>query len=315
MNIDAINLRTLRFFVSVCHHQNFSETARLENVSPSMISRTIQQLEESLGVSLLYRNTRSIMPTEAGLQLLSSAQKIIEELSWLKQTLHSQEAIQGLIRLNAPISFTQQHILPHLAELQTRYPQLDIELTQKDEYVDPLKHPTDLLFRIGMLADSSLKARILATVKMGLFASPDYVNQHGMPQTLDDLADHKSVVYKGHLGVEPWLVQLPNGQWLRQQIPAALAVNNGDSMLMGAIQGLGLALLPDWLSHHAVSQGLLTPVLADYPWTVRVEPTYVSAIYPNSRQAPPSVRTVIDFFVEKYGSPPYWQEGRQQLVK
>ncbi|MDH2997033.1 hypothetical protein A1D22_04950 [Pasteurellaceae bacterium LFhippo2] len=307
MNIDNLNLRTLRFFVSVCHHQNFSETARLENVSASMISRTIQQLEEYLGVPLLYRNTRSVIPTDAGLQLLNSAQKILEELNWLNQTLHSQQDIKGVIRINAPISFAQQHILPHLAELQARYPQLDIELVQKDEYVDPLKHPTDLLFRIGMLTNSSLKARILAKVKMGLFASPDYLKKHGTPHTLDELQRYKSVVYKGHLGVEPWLVQLPDEQWQRQQIPIALAVNNGDSMLMGAVQGLGLALLPDWLSHSAVTQGLLVPVLADYHWTARIEPTYISAIYPNSRQAPQNVRAVIDFFVEKYGETPYWQ--------
>ncbi|MGR6981612.1 LysR family transcriptional regulator [Testudinibacter sp. P27/CKL/0425] len=305
MNIDQINLRTLRFFIGVCHHQSFTTAAKLENVSASMISRSIQQLEDSLGVSLLHRNTRSVLPTEAGLQLLDTAQKMLQEFDWLGQTLHSQ-AIQGLIRINAPISFGEQHIVPHLAALQARYPLLSIELVQTDAYADPLKDPMDLLFRIGVLNDSSFKARVFATVNMGLFASAAYLERHGTPTTPSDLAQHKSVVYKGHLGVEPWLMWQDDA-WQRVQPPVALAVNHGESMLMGAEAGLGIALLADWLSYQAVCDGRLVPVLDNHTWTNHSEPTYVTAIYPNSRQAPPNVRAVIDFFVERFGEAVYWQ--------
>jgi len=161
--LNELSFKALRLFVAVLDFGSFSEVARREGLAPSSISRQIQLMEQALGQQLLYRHTRAVSPTEAGRLLGRHARLMLEQLEAAGQALQEQESEpSGLVRINAPMVFGQRHLSPWLGELCRRYPKLQLDIQQTDTYVDPLQDGTDLLFRIGVLNDSSMQARIFA---------------------------------------------------------------------------------------------------------------------------------------------------------
>ncbi len=305
---NSIDIRTLRFFISVYNAQNFSNVARKEDVSASMISRTIQQLEDALGQQLFYRNTRAITPTESGKLFFEYAKRITEQFDEAHKALQDKTIEpSGLVRINAPVFFGQRHIAPWLAGLSERYPRLLIELIQTDEFIDPLRESTDLIFRIGALTDSSFHARIFGTQKYHLAASPQYVAKYGTLDHPTELNQHKCLVYKGFEGPNRWLVRKPNEEWVHYPITPLLSSNNAESLMTAALHGMGIVLFPDWLIGEALKNGDLIKLLPEYEVAIKSQPQHIAAIYPNVRHPPLNIRAVIDYFAEIYGDTPYWQ--------
>ncbi|MDC4566537.1 LysR substrate-binding domain-containing protein [Acinetobacter baumannii] len=305
---NSIDIRTLRFFISVYNAQNFSNVARKEDVSASMISRTMQQLEDALGQQLFYRNTRAITPTESGKLFFAYAKRITEQFDEAQKALQDKTLEpSGLVRINAPVFFGQRHIAPWLAGLSERYPRLLIELIQTDEFIDPLRESTDLIFRIGALTDSSFHARIFGTQKYHLAASPQYVAKYGTLDHPTELNQHKCLVYKGFEGPNRWLVRKPNEEWVHYPITPLLSSNNAESLMTAALHGMGIVLFPDWLIGEALKQGDLIKLLPEYEVAIKSQPQHIAAIYPNVRHPPLNIRAVIDYFAEIYGDTPYWQ--------
>jgi DNA-binding transcriptional LysR family regulator len=304
----AINFRALSFFIAVFDEQSFSAVARREGVSASMISRVILQLEDTLGQQLFYRNTRAVIPTEAGRLFIDYARTMTEQLSEArKEMLDRSLEPAGLIRINAPVFFGQRHIAPWLTELSVRFPRLLIELTQTDDYIDPHKDAADIIFRIGTLTDSSFHARIFGSQRYYLAASPGYIAKYGKPHVPADLTHHKCLVYKGSSGPNRWLFRKPGASWIHHPVTGLLTSNNAESLLTSALGGMGMVLFPDWLIGDSLKKGDLVRFMAEYDSAIKTEPQHIAAIYPNARHPPLNVRTVIDYFVEVYGSPLYWQ--------
>ena len=304
----AINFRTLLFFIGVFEAQSFSVVARREGVSASMISRVILQLEDRLGQQLFYRNTRAVIPTEAGKLFVEYARNITEQLSKAQRELLDRSLEPaGLIKINAPVFFGQRHIAPWLTALSVRYPRLLIELTQTDDYIDPHRDASDLIFRIGTLTDSSFHARIFGTQHYHLVASPGYIKNHGKPEKPVELAQHKCLVYRGSSGPNRWLFREPDNSWIHYPVSALLISNNAESLLTAALGGMGMVLFPDWLIGDSIKKGELVRVMTNFEAAIKTEPQHIAAIYPNARHPPLNVRAVIDYFVEVYGSPLYWQ--------
>lgn len=309
----SIDLRALRFFLSVFDAQNFSVVARREGVSASMVSRTILQLEDALGQQLFYRNTRAVIPTEAGRLFADYARAIDGQFSDARQALQ-ERSLQpsGLVRLNAPVFFGQRHIAPWLAGLSARYPQLAMELTLTDDYVDPHRTPTDLIFRIGLLADSSFHARVLGTQRYYLAAAPDYLSRRGAPRAPEALSEHHCLVYRGSAGANRWLFRRGETPWTHYPVTPLLSSNNAESLLTAALGGMGIVLFPDWLVGDHLQQGSLVRLLPEYETGINPAPQHIAAIYPNTRHPPLNVRAVIDYFIEVYGSPLYWQRQEKR---
>lgn len=304
----SIDLRALRFFLSVFDAQNFSVVARREGVSASVVSRTILQLEDALGQQLFYRNTRAVIPTEAGRLFVDYARAIDNQFSEARQVLQ-ERSLQpsGLVRLNAPVFFGQRHIAPWLAGLSARYPQLEIELTLTDDYVDPHRTATDLIFRIGTLTDSSFHARILGSQRYYLAAAPAYLAKHGAIARPEELSEHHCLVYRGSAGANRWLFRNGTSPWVHYPVMPLLSSNNAESLLTAALGGMGIVLFPDWLMGDHLQTGKLVRMLEEYEAGINPAPQQIAAIYPNTRHPPLNVRAVIDYFVEVYGSPLYWQ--------
>ncbi|WP_038344002.1 LysR family transcriptional regulator [Acinetobacter sp. A47] len=310
MNLaNSIDIRTLRFFISVYNAQNFSVVARKEDVSASMISRTIQQLEDALGQQLFYRNTRAITPTESGKLFFEYAKKITEQFDEAQKALHDRTIEpSGLIRINAPVFFGQRHIAPWLPELSERYPRLLIELVQTDEFIDPFRESTDLIFRIGTLTDSSFHARIFATQKYHLAASAQYIARYGTIENPAQINQHKCLVYNGFEGPNRWLFKMGDNEWIHYPVIPALSSNNAESLMTAALGGMGMVLFPDWLIGEALKKGELIQLLPQYEVSIKPHTQHIAAIYPNVRHPPLNIRVIIDYFSEVYGSPPYWQK-------
>ncbi|WP_031524742.1 LysR family transcriptional regulator [Siccibacter colletis] len=305
---DAISMRALRFFLAVFETQSFSIVARREGVSASMISRVIHQLEDALGQQLFYRNTRAVIPTEAGRVFVDYARAIAERLGEAREELQNRATEPaGLVRINAPVFFGQRHIAPGLTGLTARYPQLSIELSLTDDYIDPHRDPADVVFRIGTLNDASWHARVFGTQHYYLAASAAYLARHGAPDTPDALHQHKCLIYRGSSGPNRWLFRRGEAEWVHYPVPALLTSNNADTLLTAALDGMGVVLFPDWLIAERLASGELVRLLPQYEGAINAGPQHIAAIYPHARHPPLNVRAVIDYYREAFGTPLYWQ--------
>ena len=306
-DFSSINIRALKFFIAVYKCKSFSVVARHENVSPSMVSRVILQLEDALGQQLFYRNTRAIMPTEAGRIFHDYARSMTEQLNEVRNELQDRATQpKGLIRINAPVFFGQKHIAPWLGEFLNRYPKIQVELTQTDDFIDPHIDAADVIFRIGSLADSSLHAKTLGLQTYHLAASPAYLKKYGTPKMPADLSQHQGLIYSGSSGQNRWLFKI-NSSWQQQSVIPTLVSNNAETLFIGALNDMGIVLFPDWLIGESLKTGTLVSLLSEFAPTIKTGPQNITAIYPNTRQPPLNVRVCIDYFSEVYGNPPYWK--------
>lgn len=304
----SINIRALKFFIEVYEAKSFSIVARREGVSPSMISRVILQLEESLGQQLFYRNTRAIIPTEAGRIFNDYARSVTEQLTEVQNELQDRATEpQGLIKINAPVFFGQKHIAPWLAGFLTLYPKVKVELMQTDDFIDPHIDAADVIFRIGSLADSTLHARVLGEQRYYLAASPAYLKKFGTPKSPSDLTRHHCLVYSGYSGQNRWLFNSDATTWQNQAVTPTLVSNNAESLLSSALNDSGIVLFPNWLIGDHLNAGTLVSLLSDYQPTIKTGLQNISAIYPSARRPPINVRVLIDYFIDVYGTPAYWE--------
>lgn len=307
-DFNQITIQSLRLYVAVLDQGNFSEVARREAISPSTVSRVISQLEQALQTQLLYRNTRAVSPTESGKLLAGYARQVLVQLDLAALDLQEQDSEPGgLVRINAPVVFGQRHLAPWLPELSARHPRLNIELMQTDDFVDPLQDSVDLLIRIGVMVDSTLQARTLGYQNFCLAASPAYLARAGTPATPDDLINHSCLVFKGFAGSQRWYFRQPQSEWRSWSLQGMLTSNNAETLAQAAIGGMGLVVFPTWLIGNDLRNRTLIRVLPDYQVSTSPEPQTISALYPNSRRPSIKVRAVIDFLVEKFGSPAYWE--------
>ncbi|MEX0574911.1 LysR substrate-binding domain-containing protein, partial [Enterobacter cloacae subsp. cloacae] len=242
----SMNLRSLKIFIAVFEAENFSVVARREGLSASQVSRIIHQLEDALGQQLFYRNTRAVIPTESGHLFIRYAREMMTSFEEARRELDARSTEpSGTIRINAPVFFGQRHIAPGLPGLTARYPRLNIELTLTDDFIDPHKNAADVIFRIGVLTDSTFHARIFGQQRYHLAASPDYLRQHGAPQGPDDLAHHKCLVYRGSSGPNRWLLRGAGEEWVHYPVMPLMTSNNAESLLAAALGGMGIVLFPD----------------------------------------------------------------------
>ena len=308
----SMNLRSLKIFIAVFEAENFSVVARREGLSASQVSRIIHPLEDALGQQLFYRNTRAVIPTESGHLFIRYAREMMTSFEDARRELDARSTEpSGTIRINAPVFFGQRHIAPGLPGLTARYPRLNIELTLTDDFIDPHKNAADVIFRIGVLTDSTFHARIFGQQRYHLAASPDYLRQHGAPQGPDDLAHHQCLVYRGSSGPNRWLLRGAGEAWVHYPVVPLMTSNNAESLLAAALGGMGIVLFPDWLIGDRVQQGELVALLPQLECAIHTEPLNIAAIYPNARHPPLNVRAVIDHYVGCFGTPLYWQtQGR-----
>ena len=292
-------------FVRVAETQSFSQGALRLGKSKSLISRQIAALEAELGVRLFQRTTRSITLTEAGRGFFERATRILADVEDATLSVSRlQTAPRGCLRINAPMSFGFLHLAPALPDFLRRYPEITVDMAMNDRVVDLVDEGFDVAVRIGRLTESSLIARRLAPIKIVVCASPAYLDKHGTPQTPDDLLRHHCLLNVTQSQSDEWRFIRPGGQDWSVMVNGPLKVNNGDALKAAALKGLGLTMLPSFITGADLHTGNLVAVLDRFvPQDVGLY-----AVYPHSRLLSPKVRAFIDFLAERFAPIPYWDD-------
>lgn len=287
-------------YVAVVQQGSFSAAAEKLGVSASHISRRVAELEAHLGTPLIFRTTRSIRLSEAGEQYFQQCHQLLEGfLSAEERISRQQSEPAGLLKLTCAATFGERFIAPLLPEFMRRYPKLEIDLHLSNQLVDLIRDGYDLAIRLGTLEDSSLLARRLCDRREYLCASPDYLERHGAPHTLSELAHHNCL-----LGTSPtWLFQ-DRGQRRELRVHGNWRSNSGPAVLSAVQAGLGIAQLPDYYVEPQLERGELISLLENY----RFRHSGVWLVYPKARQQLPRLKLLCDYLIEQFENLP-WRSG------
>ncbi|CAH0992037.1 HTH-type transcriptional regulator DmlR [Sinobacterium norvegicum] len=291
------NWQGLDEFVAVVEAGSFTAAAKQLEVSTAHVSRSIHALEKKLAVKLLHRSTRQVNTTASGQIYYQQCRQLVDGLLEANRTATQLNTTpSGLIRVTAPIYYGEQVIAPLFSQLLSEYPDIELDLQLNNHNVDLIAEGFDLAIRLGELADSSLMARKIASRRFDVVGSPDYFGRHGQPHTIDELAGHNCL--RGMS--EHWVFQQHSATQPRQQrhhkdyrVTGNWRCNSGIAVATAAMDGIGLAQLPDYYTEQPVAQGKLIKVLSGY----RREDEGIWAVYPQNRHLSTRLRLVIDFLV------------------
>jgi len=295
----------MRTFVAVISEGSFSGAAQRMNMSPQLVSKYVGQLETRLGARLLNRSTRRLSITEAGQAYFDRCQYVLAEIDEMESAVgDATVAAKGTLRINAPMTFGTLHLTKAIAEYQHSQPEVSVDLTLDDRMADIVSEGYDIAIRIGRLRESSLVARNLAPVRLVVCASPDYLEERGVPDTPQDLKDHECLRYTLAPDFNRW--QFRESDDIHDvQVTGSFLANSGDAIRLAALAGRGLALQPTFIVGDDIRAGRLQRVLQDY----ELDPMGVYAIYAHRKYLSGKVRTFVDFLGDYFGSTPYWECG------
>jgi DNA-binding transcriptional LysR family regulator len=282
----------MQAFTQVVSVGGFAAAGRQMGVSRSVVNKLVIALEDDLGVQLLQRSTRVVSPTETGIAFYERCIEILASLSEAEQAVKQLQAEpKGRLRVNAPMTFGTMYLAPAIADFLGQYPDLQVELTLNDRFVDPIEEGFDLTVRIAEPQPmSSLLVQPLAPAQRLLCAAPAYLDQRGRPHHPSELCQH-SCLYYGQLTVENrWSLTGPEGLYT-VTVQGVLCSNNGEALREAAIQGLGITLLPRFIVESALQSAKLEVVLPDYaPPSLAIE-----VLYPVNRHLSTKIRLLVDF--------------------
>lgn len=292
-------LSEMEAFVRVVDLGGFTEAARKIGLSKSAVSKHVASLEERLGARLLNRTTRRVSPTEIGLAFYDRAIRVLAEAAEADAMVSSmQDAPRGELRVSAPVSFGIRTLSPAVAGFLKEYPDISVHMVLDDRFVELVAEGFDLAIRIGELPDSSLRARKLTDAQLHLVASPEYLDARGAPEGVQALADHNLLHYSNLSSGNYWRLNGSNGSERHVRAVGRLTINNGDALRQAAVDGLGVAFLPDFILGDALETGELVEILPES----RRAPLGVYAVYPQGRFPQPKLRAFIDYLVEAFRS-------------
>ncbi|MGF1538430.1 MAG: LysR family transcriptional regulator [Elainellaceae cyanobacterium] len=290
-------LEAIRAFTRVVEAGSFAAAARKMDQSRSSVNKLVIQLEDQLGAQLLQRTTRKVTVTATGLAFYERCLRILADLEEAElAVMQTQGEPQGDLRINAPMSFGQLHIGPAIADFMAQYPQLRVQLTLEDRFVDPIAEGFDVVVRIAAIPDATnLIIKAIAPVPRQLCAAPAYLERHGTPQTPEDLRQHRCLHY-GYLATgQTWTLYGPDGAH-RIPIRSIFCSNNGEVLHRAALKGLGIVLLPTFILQPDLQAGHLRPILTDY----RLPQTVLSVVYPPNRHLSTKVQLLRDFLSDRF---------------
>lgn len=278
-------------FVHVVDQGSFSKAAQYLNVSKSFVSRHVTELENRLGAQLLNRTTRTITLTEVGKSFYTRCREILNGLEDAELAVFDmQERPRGTLKMTAAGDFGETYVVPIAVDFMKQYPEVKIDVTFTNRSIDLVAEGYDLAIRFGVLKDSSLIARRIATRKLHVVGSPDYCERFGVPQTVESLKQHNCLA--GALNI--WRFSEPGQQGHREvKIEGNWRSNNARALLVAARKGLGLSQMPAAYVQEDIEKGALVSVLDDY----QPQDLGVWAVYPSSRHLSTKVRSFIDFLV------------------
>jgi DNA-binding transcriptional LysR family regulator len=287
----------IEIFVQVAETGSLSRAAEALDLSNAAASRHLSALEERLGARLVERNTRRLYLTDTGQEFFGRAKVILADLKDAESVANATSLNPaGVLRIAASLSFSMHHIAPLLRDYTQRYPNVTVHIEAANRYTDIIDNNIDVAIRTREIEpDSNITIRRLSETRRILAASPRYLAQHGVPQTLADLQRHKLLIYT-HANNPNELRFSRDGQTTALMVKGVLDANDGQILRVAALDGLGILVQPTYIVYEDIVAGRLVPVLDDWD----LPRLTVNLAYPSRKHLSAKVRTFIDFMAEHF---------------
>lgn len=288
------DLEAWAIFASVVEHRSFSGAADAIGLSKATISKAVSRLEAQLATNLFHRTSRRLSLTDAGQLLADHAARILAEANAAEEAARgAARNPTGLIRLAAPMSLGLLYLTDLIADFIAAHPGIEIDLQLSDAKVDIVAEGFDIAVRIANLPDSSLRARRLGPVTAHIVAAPAYLARHGTPTHPAQLGEHACLAYTNVSG--PWRFTGPDGAEVSVRPAGPVRANSGDALLPALRQGLGIAVLPDFIVGRDLSAGTLVPILRDW----HTPPVALHLMTPPGALRPARVEALLAFLSDR----------------
>ena len=289
-------------FAKVAEERSFAAAARVMGLSVATVSRSVARLEDRLGGRLVNRTSRRLALTELGRHLADRASRLYtdaEEAECLVRETSSQP--RGVVRLAVPMSFGLRWVAPLLPDYFRAYPKVSVDLHLTDEKIDLIGDGFDAAVRIAVLANSSLVARKIATVRRHILAAPSYIARHGLPQHPDDLVDHSCLAYAFRDRGEAWRFTNDEEQDAVFTPVGPLRATSVEALLPTMLEGLAIGELPDFIASEHVARGRLQIVLPRW----RMAEGGVYFMTPTARARAVKIDALSDLLIERLSHAPW----------
>lgn len=295
-----MNLRDLALLLEVARAGSFAAAAKAVGTDPSTVSRSIATLEAQLGLRLFQRTTRSLSLTEAGDLYLSRAQPLLEELTRLGAEARDIKAEpRGRLRLTTSVTFGQAMILPLLPEFRRLYPEIALDCLFTDQNLDLIGERIDLALRLAPSIEGEVIASRLLTTRYRLVASPAYLADSPPLRGPQDLQAHKLLLFTIRPFNSRWKFRQKDGAETEVAVQGELTISPAGAILEAARLGLGVALLPNYLTDGEIAAGRLTRLMPEWQVTATSFDTGAWLVYPSRSFLPAKTRAMIDFLRER----------------
>ncbi|SCK46344.1 DNA-binding transcriptional regulator, LysR family [Variovorax sp. HW608] len=291
-------LLAMEMFVRVVETGSFSKAAGEFNTTQPTVTKQVAATEARLKARLLNRNTRGVSLTEAGALYYEKCKSIVREAEEADSIVKLQQSqAQGLLRIGTSTAFGRRVIVPLALEFMARHPQVQVDLSFEDRYVDLVAQGIDVAIRMGKLADSSLGARYLGMNPWVMVAAPDYLRKHGTPKKAQDLSAHVALIYSSVVGDDVWHMHTPKGEAVSVPVSGRLRSNNVSAVLAAARAGLGIALMPRYVASDSLVSGQVVEVLSDHGLAEQE----IHAVFPSPKLVPGKVSAFVAFLQGRFG--------------
>jgi DNA-binding transcriptional LysR family regulator len=298
-----MKLEGIRTFVAIVEAGSITGAARRLGVAKSVVSHRLSELEDAVDARLVQRSSRRLSLTEQGETFHRFCARMLGELDEAVSLIAEKgHELRGPLRVAAPMSFGLLHLGPALFPFLKEHPGIRLDLDLNDRMVDLVGEGYDMAIRIGRLPDSSLVARRLVSSERLVVASPGYAREHGLPSRVEELSEHRGILYSNVHPHDQLRFEREGGS-VTGHFQAAMKVNNGDAMRDAAIAGLGIAVIPDFIVWQALADNRLQTV----PLDGILPESGVYAVFPQSRHLPAKVRALVEHLAKSFGDPPYWK--------
>ena len=290
------SLDAMQVFLRVAELASFTRAADSLGIPKATASTAVQQLESSLGTRLLHRTTRKVQMTQDGQAFYERARDLLADVDELQSMFQrGAKSLRGRLRVDMSSGLALHFVIERLPEFLDAHPLIELELSSTDRLVDLVREGFDCVVRVGTLGDSSLIARPLGAFRIINCASVGYIEQHGMPQSLDDLKNHRLIHYVSTLGSRSPGWEYPDGDgYASLPMAGVLTVNSSEAYRAACVAGLGLIQAPAAGLQPLIDQGALVEVLPDHP----AEPMPVSLLYAHRRHLPRRVQEFMNWMAQ-----------------
>ncbi|MER9626022.1 LysR family transcriptional regulator [Mesorhizobium sp. M0296] len=283
-------LQSMSLFVAAAETGSLSAAGRRFGIPLTTVSRKVSDLERHLKTRLLNRSARQLSLTDAGHAYLAACRRILDEVGEAERIAAGEyNAPTGELIVTAPIVFGRLHVLPVVTSFLSVYPEVGVRLTLADRITQLVEEHIDLAIRIGELADSSLIATRLGSIRRVVCASPAYLAEHGTPKTPQELAAHSAITFEG-LTAASWTFATGKTEFA-VPVRSRLRVNTAEAAIDAAIAGVGVTRLLSYQIAAAVRSGTLRPVLQEF----EPDPWPVSLVHAGQGLLPVKLRAFLDF--------------------